>query len=109
MMFFDGDGIFAGIMVLMAGAIALFVLFIAQAIRAMQLPGWRKVLYPGQMILGFWAMVIGAGLPWMVYVTAIGSVVLTWLTRREDPDLKWFATLSGIVTLAACALTIWAA
>ncbi len=94
---------------MLAAAIALLGLAVAQAIRALRLPGWRKLLYPAQMILGFWAIVISAYIPWLVYPAAIGSVILTWLTRREDPDLKWFATLSGMVTLAMCALSIWAA
>lgn len=108
MPYFNDDAIFVGIFVMLIAAVALLALAVAQAIRAMRLPGWRKLLYPGQMILGFWAIVIGAGLPWMVYLTAIASVVLTWLNRREDPDLKWFATLSGLVTLTACGLAIWA-
>jgi len=108
MMFLDSDVGLTGIFLLFAASVGLFALAIAQAIRAMKLPGWRKVLYPAQMILGFWVIIISAYAPWVIYPAVIGSLALTWLTRKEDPDLKWFATLSGLVTLGICVLSFWA-
>lgn len=109
MIFIDGTGIFAGIMLLMTLGSALVLLAVGQVIRALMLPGWRKLLYPAQTGLGIGALVITGLAPLLLYPMAIASLVLTWLTRREDQDLKWFATLSGLVTLFLCLFGIWAA
>ncbi len=90
------------IFALLFASIAFLALALAQAIRALRRPGLAGLLYAAQIILGFWAIILGALLPWTVPVVAIASLWVTWKLRREDPDSTWLPTLSGLLTVAMC-------
>lgn len=98
-----GDDISLGLVFsLLFFSLAFLVLTLVQAIRALRRPGLPGLLYAGQIILGFWAITLGAVLPWTTPLVAIASLWITWKLRAEDPGHTWLPALSSLVIVGVC-------
>lgn len=98
-----GDDISLGLVFsLLFFSVAILVLTLVQTIRALRRPGLPGLLYAGQIFLGFWAIILGAVLPWTAPLVAVASLWITWKLRAEDPAHTWLPTLSSLVIVGFC-------
>lgn len=108
MFLLDGEPSLTAIFLLMFLSIAFLVIGIIQIWRAAKLPGWRGLLHPMQMGLTIWAAALGEAFFWLAPAIGLAALVLMHITRREDPPMSWFATLSGMLTCGVCLLPLLA-